>query len=106
MRCYNQVHNLFLQYFYEFGVTGAVLLLVTIAYVFKRAIDTKTWHHPVGSVGLPLLIFGVVTALFDYHTVFNRPGVYWIVFWLPIGMILSQRFVPGTPRGKEVVDAS
>lgn len=106
VRCYNQVHNLFLQYFYEFGVTGAVLLLVTIAYVFKRAIDRKTWHHPVGSVGLPLLIFGVVTALFDYHTVFNRPGVYWIVFWLPIGMILSQRFVPGTPRGKEVVDAS
>ncbi|OAB52682.1 O-antigen ligase family protein [Pseudomonas thivervalensis] len=106
VQCYNQVHNLFLQFFYEFGVMGAILLLLVVAHVFKSAIDRKTWHHPIGSVGLPLLIFGVVTALFDYHTVFNRPGVYWIVFWLPIGLILSQRCLPGTPRGKEVVDAS
>lgn len=103
--CFNQVHNLFLQFFYEFGVIGAALLLLAIAHAFRCSIDRATWSHPIGSVGLPLLIFGLATAMFDYHTVFNRPGVYWIVFWLPIGIILSQRFLPATPSSKEAVDA-
>ncbi|WP_434570013.1 O-antigen ligase family protein [Pseudomonas sp. Z3-8] len=104
-QCFNQVHNLFLQFFYEFGVIGATLLLLAVTHVFRYSIDRKTWSHPLGSVGLPLLIFGLVTAMFDYHTVFNRPGVYWIVFWLPVGIILSQRFLPGPAPCKEAVDA-
>jgi hypothetical protein len=104
-QCFNQVHNLFLQFFYEFGVIGAALLLLATAHAFRCSIDRTTWSHPIGSVGLPLLIFGLVTAMFDYHTVFNRPGVYWIVFWLPIGIILSQRFLSATPSSKEAVDA-
>lgn len=104
MQCYNQVHNLYLQFFYEFGFIGAALLLLAIVHVSICAIDRKIWSHPIGSVGLPLLIFGLVTALFDYHTVFNRPGVYWIVFWLPIGIILSQRRLAAAPLIKEVVD--
>jgi O-antigen ligase len=104
-QCYNQVHNLFLQFFYEFGVVGAALLLLAVIHVLICAVDRKTWINPIGSAGLPLLIFGIVTAMFDYHTVFNRPGVYWIVFWIPIGIILSQRFLPGPASCKEAVDA-
>lgn len=103
--CYNQVHNLFLQFFYEFGVLGAALLLLAVAHVFKGAVDRRTWSNPIGSAGLPLLVFGIVTALFDYHTVFNRPGVYWIVFWIPVGIILSQCFLPDTSSGKEATNA-
>jgi O-antigen ligase len=94
-RCFSQAHNLFLQFFYEFGIMGAALIILAVIHACKCAIDKKTWARPLGSVGLPLLIFGVTTALFDYHTVYNRPGVYWIVFWLPIGIILSQKVVLG-----------
>lgn len=97
-QCFNQAHSLFLQFFYEYGIIGFGLLLLTIALVFKHAKDRKTWTSPIGSVGLPLLIFGILSAIFDYHTVLSRPGVYWIVFWLPIGIILSQTSSPCAQR--------
>lgn len=102
--CFNQAHNLLLQFFYEFGIMGAALMLLTIFYAFKYSLDKRAWRLPMGSIGLPLFLFGITAALFDYHTVFNRPGVYWIVFWLPIGIILSQTTRPVVPH-KEAAHA-
>ncbi|WP_347901964.1 O-antigen ligase family protein [Pseudomonas purpurea] len=88
--CFNQAHNLFLQFFYEYGVIGVLLMLTLLMTAFRQAADRRIWSAPLGSIGLPLLVFGMMTALFNYHTVMNRPGVYWIVFWLPLGVILAQ----------------
>lgn len=99
--CFNQAHNLFLQFFYEYGIIGLTLLLSMLILAFKRSLIRSYWSTPLGGVGLPLLIFATTTALFDYHTVMNRPGVYWLVFWLPIGLVLSQPSpTPAQPQGK------
>lgn len=90
-QCFSQAHNLFLQFFYEYGIVGLLLMLSVLVVVFRRSMDRRAWAMPLGSIGLPLLIFSTITALFDYHTVLNRPGVYWMVFWLPIGVILSTQ---------------
>jgi hypothetical protein len=54
-----------------------------------KAMFSGARQHPLGLLGLPWLTYAVATALVDYHTVLNRPGVYWLVFWLPIGLILA-----------------
>ncbi|SDQ61330.1 O-Antigen ligase [Pseudomonas cannabina] len=89
-QCFKQAHNLYLQFFYEYGIVGAILLLGMIGAVFVRSLNRGLRASPLGTVGFPLFLFALLTALFDYHTVMNRPGVYWLVFWLPIGLILSN----------------
>lgn len=92
--CWTQAHNLYLQFFYEFGVGGALLLLIMIGCAMARALDRKNWSAPLGTVGFSLLVFAVLTALFNYHTVMNRPGVYWLVFWMPLGLVLAVNPTP------------
>ncbi|WP_095099959.1 O-antigen ligase family protein [Pseudomonas sp. Irchel 3A5] len=87
--CWTQAHNLYLQFFYEFGLGGALLLLLMIGFVLARSLNKSNWNFPLGTVGFPLLVFAVLTALFNYHTVMSRPGVYWLVFWMPVGLVLS-----------------
>ncbi|MCF5467213.1 hypothetical protein GIV52_09090 [Pseudomonas syringae] len=89
VQCFKQAHNLYLQFFYEYGIAGAILLLVMIGTVFNRSLKRSLWASPLGTAGFPLFLFALLTAMFDYHTVMNRPGVYWLVFWLPVGLILS-----------------
>ena len=88
--CFSQAHNLFLQFFYEYGIAGVLLLLLVVGVVLKRSLDRRLWTGPLATAGFPLLVFALITALFDYHTVMNRPGVYWLVFWMPIGLVLAQ----------------
>lgn len=92
-QCFSQAHNLFLQFFYEYGVVGLLLMLAMLVVVFRQSMDRRVWNMPLGSIGLPLLLFSITTALFDYHTVLNRPGVYWMIFWLPIGVIVSTQLL-------------
>ncbi|MFK7700609.1 O-antigen ligase family protein [Pseudomonas caspiana] len=87
--CWAQAHNLYLQFFYEFGLGGALLLLFLIGSVLTRSLNKSNWNLPLGTIGFPLLVFAVLTALFNYHTVMSRPGVYWLVFWMPVGLVLS-----------------
>jgi O-antigen ligase len=101
-QCYSQAHNLFLQFFYEFGIVGLVLMLSMLVVVFRQSMNQRAWMMPLGSIGLPLLIFGIVTALFDYHTVLSRPGVYWMIFWLPIGIVLSTQLIMDSQDKKDI----
>ncbi|CAG8871227.1 hypothetical protein PS627_04358 [Pseudomonas fluorescens] len=95
-QCFSQAHNLFLQFFYEFGIIGFVLLVCMLIGAFRQSLNRRARAMPLGSLGLPLLIFSIITAMFDYHTVLNRPGVYWLIFWLPIGLILSTQLKRGS----------
>ncbi|VVQ06505.1 hypothetical protein PS910_04372 [Pseudomonas fluorescens] len=95
-QCFSQAHNLFLQFFYEFGVIGFALLVCVLIGAVRQSLDRRAWATPLGSLGLPLLIFSIITAMFDYHTVLNRPGVYWLIFWVPIGLILSTQLRLGS----------
>jgi O-antigen ligase len=89
VQCFTQAHNLYLQFFFEFGIIGMLLLLLVTVQVVTRSLKREYWSYPLATLGFPLIVFALVTAMFDYHTVMNRPGVYWLVFWMPVGLILS-----------------
>lgn len=91
--CFKQAHNLFLQVGYEFGLFAVLLLVVMIGVAYVRGMQRSHWHKPLGSVGLALMIFATISAVANYHTVLSRPGVYWLVFWLPVGLLINASFM-------------
>jgi O-antigen ligase len=101
-RCYKQAHNLYLQVGYEFGLFAVVLLLLLIGVAMVRGLHRSQWEKPLGSAGIALMIFAAITAVANYHSVLSRPGVYWLVFWLPVGLLIHARLMP-VLRGNERV---
>lgn len=91
-RCLNQAHSLYLQFFYEFGITGiTVLLLLCVALIHK---GWRARHQLFAPLGLSLLAFALVSSVANFYDVFPRPGVYWIVFWLPVGILIGLSTTP------------
>lgn len=88
-RCFNQAHSLYLQICYEYGIPGLLLLLVLIA-----ALLLGGWRYRSGQnftpLGLALMVFVIVASVANYYVIFLRPGVFWIVFWLPVAILLCE----------------
>jgi putative inorganic carbon (HCO3(-)) transporter len=95
-RCFNQSHSLYLQFFYEYGAPGLLLLLTLIATLLLGG-----WRHhserSFASLGLALMVFVIVVSVANYYVIFLRPGVFWIVFWLPAAILLYEG-VGGRPE--------
>jgi len=87
-RCFNQAHSLYLQFTFEYGVPGLLLLL---AFVGGGACNGLRLCEldDMAKLGLALVAFMLVSAVADYYAVFLRPGVFWVVFWLPVGMLMA-----------------
>lgn len=86
-RCLNQAHSLYLQFFYEFGITGiCLLMLLCLSLIVK---GWRVRHHVYAPLGLSLLSFALVASIANFYDVFPRPGVYWVVFWLPVGILIG-----------------
>lgn len=86
-RCFNQAHSLYLQFFYEYGLPGLLLLLVLLLSLLVHAWRCR--RQPMGQLGLALLVFVLVAAVANLYEIFLRPGVFWLVFWLPVGILLG-----------------
>jgi hypothetical protein len=41
-------------------------------------------------LGLALMVFVIVVAIANYYVILLRPGVFWIVFWLPAAILLYE----------------
>ena len=39
-------------------------------------------------LGLALMVFVIVVSVANFYVIFLRPGVYWIVFWLPVAILM------------------
>lgn len=85
--CFNQAHSLYLQTVFEFGMLGLLLLLALPITLLKGVWPVST--DPKVRLALPLLAFALVAGVASYHTVLSRPGLVWIYFWLPIGILLG-----------------
>ncbi|MDP3816324.1 O-antigen ligase [Pseudomonas sp.] len=94
-RCFNQAHSLYLQFFFEYGLPGLLLLLTLIGLLLHRG-----WRYrlqdSMAPLGLAMMVFTLVVAIANFYVIFLRPGVFWMVFWLPVGILLA---VSATPRG-------
>lgn len=95
--CFNQAHSLYLQFFFEYGLLGVLLLLMLIAGVLKKA-----WYYrsqdSMAPLGIALMVFTLVVSIANFYVIFARPGVFWMIFWFPLGILLA---LSASARGRE-----
>lgn len=92
-RCFNQAHSLYLQFFFEYGLPGLLLLLALIVLLLRTG-----WRYggqdSMAPLGLALMVFTLVVSIANFYVIFLRPGVFWMVFWLPVGILLAVATTP------------
>lgn len=82
-------HSLYLQLWYEYGVVGFALFLSLLATLLMKA--WKARGDTRARVALSLLVFALVAMVSDIYAVFHRPSAYWVILWLPVGLILGLK---------------
>lgn len=88
----DHAHSLYLQLWYQLGLPG-----ITLFIGFLGCLLHKGWHlrqQPVARLGLALLILAMTAMLADVHAVFMRPNHYWVMFWLPAGILIGLQPCP------------
>jgi len=78
-------HNVYLGALYDGGLIGFALFAGVYALTFKAAFSLRN----ISFLPFALLSFGAVVGLFEFHTYFLNLNQEWLIFWLPIGMILG-----------------
>ncbi|PNG12352.1 polymerase [Stutzerimonas stutzeri] len=96
-RCFNQAHSLYLQFFFEYGLPGLLLLLLLIAALLLGGWRYRS-EQSYAPLGLALMVFVVVVSIANYYVIFLRPSVFWIVFWLPVSILLYEGAGGGKPE--------
>ncbi|WP_238996078.1 O-antigen ligase family protein [Azotobacter chroococcum] len=82
-------HSLYLQFWYEYGLPGILLLVALLASLVWKGWTCRA--EPLARLGLGLLAFAMVAMVSDIYAVFHRPSPYWVVFWFPVGILLGVR---------------
>ncbi|MCF6781800.1 O-antigen ligase family protein [Stutzerimonas stutzeri] len=88
-RCFNQAHSLYLQFFYEYGLLGLFLLLSLIFVLLLNGWRYR-FKREFAPLGLGLMAFVIVVSIANYYVIFLRPGVFWIIFWLPVAILICE----------------
>lgn len=84
---FQHAHSLYLQFWFEYGLIGLLLLLGLLA-----ALLWKGWQcreQPLARLGLALLVYAMVAMLTDVDAIISRPSEWWTLFWLPVGILLG-----------------
>ena len=82
-------HSLYLQLWFEYGIVGFVLFTLLLGTALLKAWRLRA--DPAARVALATLVFALVAMVSDISNVFTRPNSYWVVLWLPIGLIMGLR---------------
>jgi putative inorganic carbon (HCO3(-)) transporter len=80
-------HSLYLQLWYEYGVVGFLLFSSLLLSLLWKAWQCR--EQPLARLGAALLVFAMVAMVSDIYAIFHRPSPYWVVFWLPVGILLG-----------------
>lgn len=80
-------HSLYLQIWYEFGVVGFLLFVGLLLSLLCKAWQCR--EQPLARLGAAFLVFAMVAMVSDIYAIFHRPSPYWVVFWLPVGILLG-----------------
>lgn len=80
-------HSLYLQLWFEYGVVGFALFVLLLSTALLKAWRLRA--DPTARAALSTLVFAMVAMVSDISTVFSRPNTYWVVLWLPIGLIMG-----------------
>jgi len=88
----NWAHNSLLATLRDGGVTGLILHLLVLATATRTALRLAREHGD--PIYLILLVFGFICMTADTDQLITRPMELWIIFWLPLAMILARSPVP------------
>lgn len=80
-------HSLYLQLVYDSGLVSLALLLVGVATISYKAWTLR--HEAWVVLAFPALLFSMIAMITDVERIFTRPGDYWVVFWLPVSVLLA-----------------
>ena len=95
-RSYNSAHSLYLQLWYQYGVVGILLFVALLISLLRKGWSCRA--QPLARLGLALLVFAMVSMVSEVHSIFLRPGPYWVMFWFPVGILLGiQQPAVGCP---------
>ncbi len=88
-RLIETAHNAYLQVFWEAGAIGLFLLLVLLLLAFRSAwsLGREMGDYTIFS----LLVFASITMLTGVDTLIARPRDQWMLFWLPLALLLSYQ---------------
>lgn len=85
-------HNAYLASLRDGGVVGMALMLALLTSACRLALSIG--REKGSYVYLALLVFGLVYMIFDTDRLITRPRELWVIFWLPLALILSESLVP------------
>ncbi len=84
----NWAHNALLATLRDGGITGLILHLLVLGSAARAAARfTAEYRDPIYLV---LLLFGFICMTADTNQLITRPMELWIIFWLPLAMILAR----------------
>ncbi len=81
-------HSMYMSTLFASGLVGLGLLLLLIAYTCIQAVIHI--NLPNMEVSLLLFVFGCATLLFDGFWLLDHVNINWLLFWVPMGMILAS----------------
>jgi O-antigen ligase len=82
-------HNAYLQAFWHGGVIGLSLLLLLLVVAFRQAwlLARQGGDYTV----FCMLLFAACTMMTGVDTLIDRPRDQWMLFWLPLALLLSYK---------------
>lgn len=91
----NYAHSAFLSTLRDSGLTGLLLRLLVLATATRAASAlAREYGDPIYLI---LIVFGFICMTADTDQLITRPRELWIIFWLPLAMILAR--TPASARG-------
>ncbi len=95
-RVWPHSHNLFTHIGIELGV-GALLVLLTLwALILVRGWRNR--HAPLGQALIGLWFFSTIALQFDGARLWDAPGPFWLLTWLPLVLCLTLSGASAAPR--------
>ena len=88
----NWAHNALLATLRDGGAVGLILHLLVLATATLAA--SRLARKNGDPIYLILIVFGFICMTADTDLLITRPRELWIIFWLPLAMILAQGPVP------------
>jgi len=89
-------HSLYLSVYRFSGVIGVGALVLLLFLTFARKINSsKPWKQ---DVTLWIFLFSLLACVVNGQFPIDRPGWIWLVFWVPLALMLAQpqqKYLPG-----------
>lgn len=95
---FTSAHSLYLQLWYQYGIVGILLFVALLISLLWKGWTCRA--QPLARLGLALLVFAMVAMVSEVHSIFLRPSPFWVVFWLPVGILLGLQ-QPGSGHSSE-----